>query len=109
MTDTLLVLAQSNPTANVLTTLYTVPASTSVTVSSLTVCNQSSASASFNVSIAPGGATDSPQQYVYYQLFLDGNDTFIATVGFTLATTDQVRVLASTGNLSFGLYGVQIT
>lgn len=109
MTDTLLVLGQSNPTANVLTTLYTVPSATSTTISSITVCNQSSGSANFNVSIAVAGAADSPQQYIYYQLFLDGNDTFIATVGLTLAATDQVRVLSTTGNLSFGLFGVQIT
>ncbi len=109
MTDTLLVLGQDYPNANVLTTLYTVPSSTSTTVSSITICNQSSGSANFSVSVAPSGAADTPSQYIYFQLYLDGNDTFIATVGFTLASTDQVRVLSNTGNVSFSLFGVQIT
>lgn len=109
MTDSLLVLGQSFPIANTLTTLYTVPGSTSVTVSSLTVCNQSVTPDAFSLSVAPGGASDAPAQYIYYQLYLDGNDTFIATVGFTLATTDVVRVFSLNGTSSFSLFGVQIT
>lgn len=109
MTDTLLVLGQSQPSANVLTTLYTVPASTSTTVSSITICNVSSTTDYFSVSVAPGGASDTLSQYIYYEVFLDGNDTFIATVGFTLATTDVVRCLSLNGNISFSLFGVQIT
>jgi hypothetical protein len=109
MTDTILVLGQSMPTANTLTTLYTVPAATSATISSITICNHSSTPDTFNLSIAPGGASDTPSQYIYYELYLDGNDTFIATVGFTMATTDVVRVLSLNGTSSFSLFGVQIT
>jgi hypothetical protein len=104
-----MVLGQSNPTANILTSLYTVPAATQTTVSSITVCNLANSSTTFSVSIAPGGAADTLSQYVYYNLPLDQNDTFIATVGFTLATTDVVRVLSASGNVSFSLFGVQVS
>jgi hypothetical protein len=111
--DTLIILAQLQPTASTLSTLYTVPGSTQTTVSSLTVCNVSGAADYFRVSIAPGGAADALSQYVYYGLYLDPNDTFIATVGFTLSTTssnpDVVRCWSQNGNVVFGLYGVQIT
>ena len=109
MTNTYQVLGQSNPTANVLTTLYITPAATSTTVSSITVCNQAGTFANFSVSVAVAGAADNAKQYVYYQLVIDGNDTFIATVGFTLAATAVVRVEASSSNISFCLFGVQVT
>jgi hypothetical protein len=109
MTDTLKVLAQAAPSPTVLTTLYTVPGATSTTVSSITVCNQnSSAIAAFRVSIAIGAAADSPEQYLYYDVPLIENDTFIAVVGLTLAATDVIRVQTSIANVSFGLFGVEV-
>ena len=42
---------------------------------------------------------------LYYDLPLAANDTFAATLGVTLGTTDKVRVYASTANLSFNLFG----
>ena len=66
MTDTLKVLAQVLPAGGVLTTLYTVPAATSIVASSLMVCNQSSQSAKIRVSIAVAGAADATKQYIRY-------------------------------------------
>jgi hypothetical protein len=37
------------------------------------------------------------------------NDTFIATIGVTLATTDKVKVYATTANLTFQLFGSEIS
>jgi hypothetical protein len=107
VTDTLLVLGQAYPNATVLTALYTAP--TATTVSSLTVCNLVGAADYFRISIAPGGASDTQEQYVYYDLYLDPNDTFIATVGFTLAATDVVRCRSLNGYLAFNLFGVQVS
>jgi hypothetical protein len=61
------------------------------------------------VSIAVAGAATSNKDYIYYDLPIGANDTFIATIGITLATTDEVRVYASNTNLSFSLYGSEIT
>jgi len=110
MTETLKVLAQANPTASTITALYTCGSALGAAATSITVCNQSSnVTAYFNISVAPGGAVDAPKQYIYYQLILDPYDTFIATIGFTLSNTDVVRVFASTANLSFSLFGCEVS
>ena len=103
------VLGQSSPTATTETALYTVPAATSAVASSVIVCNRSAVLSTFRISIAIAGATTAPKDYIYYDLPIGANDTFIATIGVTLATTDVVRVYASNTNLSFSLYGSQIT
>jgi hypothetical protein len=54
------------------------------------------------------GAATSNKDYLYYDLLIGGNDTFIATIGVTLATTDVVRVYASSANISFSLYGSEV-
>ena len=105
MVTTIKVLGQSNPSATTLTTLYTVPASTSTVCSSITICNRSATATSFRVAIRPAGAGISNEHYLYYDVTLAGNDTFIATIGITLATTDVVSVYATNATLSFHLYG----
>jgi hypothetical protein len=109
MTDTIQVLGQYSPAANSLYTIYTVGAATSAVVSSIVVCNTNSTSVTFRISIAIAGAIDATSQYIYYDLPLLGNDTFVATVGLSLATTDQIRVQASATNVAFTISGVQVT
>lgn len=108
MTEILQVLGQIVPDANTLTPLYTVPGSMSASVSSVIVCNQNSLSVLFRISIAVGGVADDPKQYLYFDLPLDGNDTFIATIGISLAANDIVRVQSDTGNVSFNIFGVEV-
>jgi glucose-6-phosphate dehydrogenase assembly protein OpcA len=108
MATTYKVLGQSNPSATTEVTLYTVPASTSAVASSIIVCNRASTQASFRVSVSVAGAATSNKDYLYYDLLIGGNDTFIATIGVTLATTDVVRVYASSANISFSLYGSEV-
>ena len=109
MTDTFKVLGQVNPAATTLTTLYTVPGATSTTVSSIAICNQAAADATFRISIQIAAAADNAKQYIYYDTTVEANDTFVATVGLTLATTDVVKIYASSGTLSFTAYGVEIS
>jgi hypothetical protein len=99
------VLGQSNPSATTLTTLYTVPAATSTVCSSITICNRSATATTFRIAIRPAGAVVSNEHYLYYDVTIAGNDTFIATIGITLATTDVVSVYATLNTLSFHLYG----
>jgi hypothetical protein len=102
-------LGQSNPAATTETDLYTVPAATSAVASSVIVCNRSAVLSTFRISIAIAGATTANKDYIYYDLPIGANDTFIATIGVTLAATDVVRVYASNTNLSFSLYGSEIS
>lgn len=92
MANVIKVLGQSAPLAATLTTLYTVPGATSTACSSITVCNRSATATSFRVAIRPAGAGISDEMYIYYDVEIPGNDTFIATVGFTLATIGRAHV-----------------
>ena len=109
MAEILRTLAQSAPGATTLTDAYTVPALTSVVLSSIIVCNRGATATTFRISIAVAGAVDATKQYLYYDVPLSKNNTFIATIGVTLATTDIVRVYAGNANLSFTLVGVEET
>jgi len=109
MVETLKVLGQVAPSATTLTVAYTVPAATSTVVSSIIICNSNNTNQTFRISIAPAGAADNIKQYMYYDLPILANDTFIATVGISLATTDVVRCYASATNMAFQLSGVEVT
>jgi len=103
------VLGQSIPGAATSTLFYTVPALTSTVVSTITVCNQSATPTSFRISIAVAGAVLATNQYLYYDVPIEGNTTFAATLGITLATTDVIRVYATLGTLSFNAFGEEIS
>lgn len=109
MSESFKVLAQSSPSAGALTDLYTVPALTSASISSVVICNQNAAiNIVFRIAIAVAGAVDNPKQYLYYDLPLGSNDTFIATIGVALAAGDVVRIRADQDSISFNLFGVEV-
>lgn len=99
------VLGQSNPSATTLTDLYTVPALTDTVVSTLMVTNRSATATSFRIAVRPSGAIISNEHYIYYDISIGGYDTFCATLGITLATTDVVSVYTNDATLSFSIFG----
>jgi hypothetical protein len=103
------VLGQSNPAATTLTTLYTVPASTSAVVSTLSIANIDASSATFRVAVRPAGATIANRHYVAYDVSASGNATVFLKLGMSLAATDVVSVYASNANLAFSMFGSEIT
>lgn len=107
MTDTLKVLGQVNPLGSTLTDAYTAPAAAAV--SSVVVCNQATYTIKFRISVAVAGAADDPKQYLYYDVEVDANDTFVAVIGVTLATTGVIRVYANSGQVSFNIFGVEVS
>lgn len=109
MPTTYKILGQSAPNATTETDLYTVPASTSAVSSTIVVCNRSATAATFRVSASAAGGATANKDYLFYDVSLSGNSTFTATIGITLATTDKVRIYASTADLSFTLFGAQYT
>lgn len=102
---TIKILGQVAPLATTETVLFTVPAATVAVVSSIVICNRSAVVVTFRVSASLGGGATATKDYLYYDVLLPPNDTFIATVGITLAAADVMRVYASTANLSFNLFG----
>jgi hypothetical protein len=103
------ILAQSSPAATTETDLYTVPLATSAVCSSIAICNRGTTQTTFRVSLSQGGGATINKNYIYYDVTLAGNDTFIATIGVTLAATDKIRIYAGNANLSFQVFGTEIS
>ena len=107
--NTYKILGQNSPSATTETDLYTVPPATSAVCSSVSICNRGSSQTTFRVSISQGGVATANKDYLYYDVTLAGNDTFIATIGVTLAATDKIRVYSGSSNLSFQVWGTEIS
>jgi hypothetical protein len=102
------VLGQSNPAATTNTTLYTCGTANGAVASTLTVCNLG-VSTNVNLAVRPAGATLANSQYIVYQAPVSANDTLFLTLGIALANTDVVTCYANTANISFSLFGSEIT
>jgi hypothetical protein len=105
-------LNQANPAATTETQLYVVPSATSAVVSSLVICNQTASAATYRIAVVTSGGSVSPaaaKSWIVYGATVAASDSSILTVGLTLATGDQIRVYASTANLSFSAFGSEIT
>ena len=109
MAEAIKILGQANPSATTLTDLYTVPAATTATASTLAICNRTSSTITVRVSVAVAGASDDVKQYLLYDRKILKNDSEFLTIGITLAATDVVRVYTSALGASFNLFGVEIS
>ena len=109
MPTTYKVLGQSNPSATTATSLYTVPASTSAVVSSISVANLTATAATFRIAVRPAGATLANEHYIGYDITVGASDSTVITVGLTLATTDVITVYASSDDLVFQAFGSEIS
>lgn len=103
------VLGQSNPAATTLTNIYTVPPATNTIVSTISVCNQASSSATFRIAIRPDGAGPSAANYIYYGTPINANDGISITIGITMDASDIISVYSSTSTLSFSVFGSEIS
>jgi hypothetical protein len=102
-------LGQLAPTATTLTDLYTVPANTLASISSIIVCNRGTTSTTFRILVSVAGAAETEKQYIFYDQSLDGTSTFTATIGITMTATDKIRVYAGNSNLSFNAFGIEVS
>lgn len=109
MTVTYKILGQSSPSSGIVTTLYTVPSATSGVISSVVVCNRDATTSTFNIAVVKSGSTLADKDYIYCNLTLLGNDSFVANLGITLAAGDFISIASSSDNLSFNLFGTEIT
>jgi hypothetical protein len=103
------VLGQSAPSATTATTLYTVPSATEAVISTISVCNRGTASATFRVSVRPNGAALANQHYLVFDASVTPKDTLFLTVGSTMDASDVLEVYASTADFSFNAFGSEIS
>lgn len=109
MPSTYRVLGQSNPTANTMTTVYTVPAATQTVVSTITVCNQANTASTFSIAVRPAGESIAAKHYINFQTSLPANDTVALTLGLTLGNTDVVSANVGSSSVSVGIFGSELT
>jgi hypothetical protein len=103
------VLGQSAPAATTATNVYTVPAATEAVISTIIVANRAASAANFRLSVRPGGASQANEHYIAYDVPIAASDSTTLTLGITLAATDVVTVYGSTADLSFNVFGTEIT
>jgi hypothetical protein len=103
------VLGQTDAPNTSVITLYTVPASAQSVISTIIVCNRSSANSTYNVMVRPAGATLANQHYVTFNGALPGFDTIALTLGLSLGNNDVISIQAATANnASFSVFGTEI-
>ncbi len=90
-------------------TLYTVPSSTETIVSSITVCNRESAGNTFRLAVKVDGGSVANEDYIAYDANISANDTITLTLGITLDATDVISAGASDANVTFAVFGTEIS
>lgn len=103
------VLGQAAPGATTDTDIYTVPAATEAIVSTIAVANRSASSTTYRIAIRPAGATIANEHYLAFDVPITGNDSTTLTIGITLSATDVITVYGSTADLSFNVFGSEIS
>lgn len=105
------ILGQLSPSANVLTTLYTVPASNSAIISSITIANLDEAAANggaFRLSANVSGVPVANANYLSYGINVPGRDAITLTLGITLNAGSIVSVNANSSLLAFSAFGTEV-
>ena len=109
------ILGQTLPTANLLSNVYVVPTSTSAIVSTITICNQSSANANVDIMIRPINETLANKHYLIKGVTIPRADTMILSPGVTLnasvivAVNNAVASGETAANVSFNVFGIELT
>jgi len=109
MGETLKTLGQSSPAAATQVDLYTVPAATSTTCSTLVVCNQNGSKVKVRVRVRVAGAANDVKQFLLHDVDVLAHTSEFFTLGITLAATDVMSVQSDTTLTSFSLFGVELT
>jgi hypothetical protein len=106
------ILGQIQPTGNVLTTIYTVPASTNTMISSITICNQSVNTVSINVAANVSGSAVSAKNFIVSGYSLGASETLVLeprislNVGSVLSA--NVTGANASSTVSINAFGVEI-
>lgn len=108
MATTYKVLGQIEPSANSVTTVYTVPSATQAVVSTITACNQGTGSANIRIAVQPNAEALADKHYVAYDVTIAAGQTAAFTIGITVDASDIIAVRSSTATVSFNVFGTEI-
>jgi hypothetical protein len=91
------------------TSFYTVPAATETVVSTITICNRGTASATYSINTRIDGTATGVTNALASNASIPANDTIALTLGITMNASDQISLSASNTNLTFQAFGAEIT
>jgi len=103
------VLGQSAPSATTDTDVYTVPSATEAVISTIVIANRDTSDATYRIAVRPDGATIANEHYVAYDITVGASDSTALTLGVTMNAADVLTVQASTADLSFSVFGSEIS
>ena len=110
MAETYKILGQVAATANTTHNVYTVPAATQAVVSSIVIVNRNNnANATYRIAVQPGGAALANQHYIAYDAPITSLDAISLSLGLSLGNTDVISVYTANSNLSFSVFGTEIS
>lgn len=103
------VLGQAAPAATTPNNVYTVPSATEAVISTVVIANRAATAGSFRLSVRPNGAAQADQHYLAYDVPIGANDSTTLTLGITVDATDVITVYASSADMSFNVFGSEIS
>ena len=110
MPNTYKILGQINPSANTQTNVDVVPAATEVVLNSIQISNQSATNASYSLMVMPTyAASSSATDFVVRGATVPAADTIFLTIGLTANATTVVAANTNSPNVSFSIFGSEIT
>jgi hypothetical protein len=110
MPETYKILGQIAATANTTHNVYTVPASTQAVISSIVIVNRNvGANCTYRVAAQQAGAALANSQYLAFDAPIAALDTVALSLGITLGNTDIISVYSANANISFSVFGAEIT
>jgi hypothetical protein len=117
MADILMMLITTNanrtPAAATNTIVYEVPAGRSAMLTRILIANNSPTSTAFRIALVPAIAgvaqAISADDYVAYDVPIEGNDTINFAIGAGLAAADRIYVYNTLATLIFTPLGIEVT
>jgi hypothetical protein len=77
-------------------------------ISTIVVANRSASDAQYRIAVRPDGATLANQHYLAYDVTVGASDSTTITLGITMDAADVLEIYASSGDLSFNVFGSEI-
>ena len=107
------ILGQITSTANTLSNVYVVPASSAAVVNSIHVTNTSASNASYSIAVIPSGATIGastlPQYFVIRGSVIPAGDSAQLDFPITLPAGAVLAANASTANVQISAFGLEVS
>ena len=111
MARTYRILGQRNPTSNVLTTLYTVPAGNSAIISTIVITSLNETEGtgnSFSIAVNTATAAVANSNFLAYRINCPTRDTVTLTLGITLNAGSIISVNSNSALMSFSAFGTEV-